>query len=88
MRGKHIKIELSANARGKLEKMTKTGKHSVRLVNRAKIILELDEADGRKPLTQAQIAEKIGVSRQTVNDAKRAFLGAKNIEDFLKRKKR
>ena len=88
MRGKHIKIELSASTRNELEKFTKTGKHSVRLVNRAKIILELDETDGRKPLKQAQIAEKIGVARQTVNDAKRAFITADNIPTFLQRKKR
>ena len=88
MRGKHIKIELGAITRRELEKFTKTGKHSVRLVNRAKIILELDEADGRKPLTQEQIAEKIGVSRQTVNGAKQAFMAADNISVFLQRKKR
>jgi len=88
MRGKHIKIELSAITRKELEKFTKTGKHSVRLVNRARIILELDEADERKPLTQEQIAEKIGVSRQTVNEAKQAFMAADNISAFLQRKKR
>jgi hypothetical protein len=43
MRGKHVKIELSANARRELEKFAKTGTHSVKLVNRAKIILCLDE---------------------------------------------
>jgi predicted XRE-type DNA-binding protein len=58
------------------------------LVNRANIILELDEADGRKPLTQEQIAEKIGVSRQTVNDTKRSFIAADSISVFLQRKKR
>jgi len=88
MRGKHVKIELSAIIRNELEKFTKTGKHSVRLVNRAKIILELDEANGRKPLTQEQIAEKIGVSRQTVNGAKQAFIAADNVPAFLQRKKR
>jgi predicted XRE-type DNA-binding protein len=88
MRGKHVRIELSGTARSELEKFTKTGKRSVRLVNRAKIILELDEADGRKPLTQAQIAEKLGVTRQTVNDAKQAFITADSIFDFLRRKKR
>ena len=88
MRGKHIKIELSAVTRNELEKFTKTGKRSIRLVNRAKIILELDEADGRKPLTQEQIAEKIGVTRQTVNDAKQAFIAADSISAFLQRKKR
>lgn len=88
MRGKHIKIELSVIARSELEKFAKTGKHSVKLVNRAKIILELDEADGRKPLTQTKIAEKIGVSRQTVNDTKQSFIATESICEFLKRKKR
>jgi len=88
MRGKHIKIELDETARTELEKYTKTGKRSVKIVNRAKIILELDEADGRKPLRQAAIAEKIGVSRQAVNDAKQAFLAAAGITVFLQRKKR
>ena len=88
MRGKHIKIALNQIARSELEKYTKTGSHSVKLVNRAKIILELDEADGRKPLTQKQIAEKVGVSRQTVNDAKNAFIAAESICEFLQRKKR
>jgi predicted XRE-type DNA-binding protein len=81
-------IELSAIARSELEKFAKTGKHSVKLVTRAKIILELDEADGRKPLTQAQITEKLGVSRQTVNDAKKAFIGTESVSEFLQRKKR
>ena len=88
MRGKHIKIELSAITRSELEKFTKTGKYNVRLVNRAKIILELDEAGGRKPLTQEQIAEKVGVSRQTVNEAKQAFIAVDSISAFLQRKKR
>jgi predicted XRE-type DNA-binding protein len=88
MRGNHIKIELNPNMRKELEKFMKTGKHSVRLVNRAKIILELDEADGRKPLTQVQIAEKVGVTRQTVNDAKQAFITTENVTVFLQRKKR
>ena len=88
MRGNHKKIELNASIRNELEKFTKTGKHSVRLVNRAKIILELDESNGRKPLKQAQIAEKVGVARKTVNDAKQAFITADSISAFLKRKKR
>ena len=88
MRGKHIKIELSASERNELEKFAKTGKRSVKLVNRAKVILELDEANGRIPMTQAKIAEKIGITRQAVNDAKRAFLELESASEFLKRKKR
>jgi hypothetical protein len=88
MRGKHVKIELNTNTRSELEKFAKTGKHSVKLVNRVKIILELDEAGGRKPLTQVQVAEKIGVTRQTVNNGKQAFIAAESISAFLQRKKR
>jgi hypothetical protein len=88
MRGKHVKIELGGIARSELEKFTKTGKRSVMLVRRAGIILELDEAGGRKPLTQAAIAEKTGVTRQAVNDAKQAYLAADSVTAFLQRKKR
>jgi hypothetical protein len=88
MRGKHMKVELSEEARNELGQFTRTGKHSVRSVNRAKIILELDEASGRRPLTQAVIAEKIGVTRKAVNDAKKAFLAAESVAVFLQRKKR
>jgi hypothetical protein len=88
MRGKHVKIELNAVTRGELKKFTAAGKHSARLVNRAKIILELDEAGGRKPLAQGQIAEKTGVARQTVNDAKQAFTEAGSVCAFLQREKR
>jgi predicted XRE-type DNA-binding protein len=88
MRGKHVKIELGEEDRIELEKFAKTGKRSVKLVNRAKIILELDESDARKPLTQAVIAEKVGVTRQAVNDAKKSFLTADSVSVFLQRKKR
>ena len=88
MRGKHVKIELNESERDELEKFTKSGKRSVKLVNRAKVILELDEADGRKPLTQVQIAEKVGITRQAVNDAKKAFIESESISLFLQRKKR
>ena len=88
MRRKHIKIELDEISRSELNKFAKTGKRSVKLVNRAKIILELDEADGRKPLAQEVIAAKVGVTRQAVNDAKKAFLASNSVTAFLQRKKR
>jgi hypothetical protein len=71
-----------------LENFSKKGARSVKLVNRAKIILALDESDGRKPLKQADIAERIGVSRQAVNNARIAFQGAESVAAFLQRKKR
>jgi predicted XRE-type DNA-binding protein len=88
MRGRHVKIELSETERSEFYKFIKTGKRSVKLVNRARVILELDEANGRKLLTQAQIAEKVGLTRQAVNDAKKAYIAADSVLEFLKRKKR
>jgi len=85
---KRIKIQLSATERKTLERFIKTGTHNVRLVNRAKIILGLDEAGGRKRETQVLIADRVGVSRQTVNDAKNYFLAVGSMEKFLRRKKR
>jgi hypothetical protein len=81
-------ISLSQEERNELEQFTKKGVHSVRLVKRAKIILALDTSDGRKPEKQEKLAERIGISRQAVNDAKRDYLSADSVSAFLRRKKR
>lgn len=81
-------IILTAEQRRELEKFVKTGVHNVRLVNRAKIILALDTSDGRKAMKQEEIAQHVGVSRQTVTVAQRAFLKADDLSEFLQRKKR
>ena len=81
-------IVLTAKKRVELEQFSSRGIHSVRLVNRAKIILALDTSEGRKPETQQEIAGRVGVSRQTVNDAKLDFLAADSVSEFLQRKKR
>jgi hypothetical protein len=81
-------IELSPEERAELKQFSKKGVHSVRLVNRAKIILALDTSEGRKADTQETIAKRVGVCRQTVNGTKQAFLAAGNTAEFLQRKKR
>jgi len=85
---KRIGIHLSETERKTLDQFIKKGIHSVRLVNRAKIILGLDESEGRKRETQMLIADRVGVSRQTINDAKKDFLAVGSVEKFLRRKKR
>jgi len=82
------KIVLTGKERKELERFCRTGVHSVRLVNRAKIILALDTSPGRTAEKQETVACRIGVSRQAVNDAKRDFLSAATISVFLQRKKR
>ena len=81
-------IVLTVKERKELERFSTTGVHSVRLVNRAKIILALDTSKGRTAEKQAAIAVRVGVSRRAVNDVKRDFLAATDAGAFLQRKKR
>jgi transposase len=81
-------IVLTLEERAELKRFCKAGVHSVRLVNRARIILALDTAGGRKAERQEDIAEHVGVSRQTVNDVRNDFLTLQDVSLFLQRKKR
>jgi hypothetical protein len=85
---KKNQIALTVGERKALEKFSATGVHSVRLVKRAKIILALDTADGRKASKQEEIAQRLELSRQAINNVKRDFLEAENVPMFLQRKKR
>jgi phytoene/squalene synthetase len=58
------------------------------LVNRAKIILLLDISESRKTVKQDEIALRLDISHQAVNDARKDFQAAENISSFLQRKKR
>ena len=82
------KVTLTAEERKELERFSTTGVHSVRLVNRAKIILSLDTSGGKNPEKQHHIAQHLGVSRQTVHVARDAFLASESVSAFLQRKKR
>ena len=81
-------IVLSPQERKELEQFSSKGVRSVRLVNRAKIILALDTSEGRKAQTQETIVERVGICRKTVNDVKNSFLAAESVTAFLQRKKR
>jgi hypothetical protein len=80
-------INLTVKERADLERYCSTGVHSVRLVDRAKIILALDTSNGRTADNQERIAERQGVCRQTVNNVKSDFLALGDIPLFLQRKK-
>ena len=84
--GKRVKIELTPTQRKELAEFLKGGEHSVHLVRRAQIIMALDTSEGRTASRQEDIARIIGVSRQTVNDAKRDYMAAADVGSFLRRK--
>jgi hypothetical protein len=85
---KKKRIELKVKERAELEKFCSKGVRNVKLVNRAKIILGLDQSGVRIPEKQEELAKRIGVSRQTIISARDTFLSLKNVPLFLQRKKR
>jgi len=81
-------IVLTVKDRAELEKFSSTGKHDVRLVTRAKIMLALDTSGNRMAEKHEAIAERLGISRVTVNNTRRDFIAAKSLTVFLQRKQR
>ena len=81
-------IILTVEEQAELKRFIKTGVHSVRLVNRARIILALDMSGGKKAQKQEDIAEHFSVSRQTVNNVMNDFLELHDVSLFLQRKRR
>lgn len=81
-------IILTSEKRKELERYTSTGKRSVKLLKRAKIILALDTSTGTKPEKEEEIAKRIEVSRQTIQNVKKDFFATADISTFLQRKKR
>jgi hypothetical protein len=81
-------IRLTTEQRDELHHFATTGVRSVRLANRARIILALDTSEDRKPESLAKIAGRLDVSRQTLDTARADFLAAPNVAAFLQRKKR
>ena len=81
-------IKLSKEQRTQLEKFTKTGVHSARLITRAIVILALDRSTKKDHLRINRICEQINVSRRAVYNIRDAFLEAESVDVFLTRKKR
>ena len=81
-------IKLTTKQRQEFEKYSKTGLRSVKLVTRAKVILLLDTSEDRKPVKQEEIATRLGISRQSVNNIRKEYQEAENVCSFLQRKKR
>jgi len=85
---KKNQLQLSREQRAELERFSKTGTHSTRLITRAKIILLLDTSENRPDLKLEEIAHRLGVSFQTIQNVRRDYLHARDRSSFLTRKKR
>ena len=87
-RPKAVKVELSEEDRAWLEQVTRSGVRPARMIMRARVLLALDETEGRAP-DRAVVAERLGVSETTVfNVAKRFVEVEGDVEVAVSRKKR
>ena len=85
---KKNEINLSVEQRKELEKFSKTGVRSARLIKRAQIILLLDISKNGKAVKFNEIAQRLNVSLTTITKVKTAFIEAESVSAFLQRKKR
>ena len=85
---KKNEIKLSKEERKELEKFSKTGVHSAKLIKRAEIILLLDTSENRTAVKFREISGQLGISETTVTNVKNDFIASKNVKAFLQRKKR
>src|SRR6266508_6086025 len=67
-------VRLSAGEREWLTRVVRTGAHPAQEVRRSRILLELDENHGR-PASRRQIAERVGVSVETIRNVVTAYAG-------------
>jgi len=85
---KNNEIKLIAEQRKELEKFSKTGVHSAKLIKRAEIILLLDTSESGEAVTFEEISTRLGISVTTITKVKKDFFAAEDIKAFLQRKKR
>jgi len=69
MPAKIYRVDLTDDERSELEGMLKKGKHSVRKIKRAQVLLKADES-----WKDREIIESLGVSRSMVERARRRFV--------------
>lgn len=65
-------VRLSLQDRQWLERLTTTGVHSASMIRRARVLLELDTADGEVG-TREEVAARTGASRETVRLISKRF---------------
>ena len=86
-RPKTVKVFLSDVDRAWLEKVVRSGSHPVRMVTRARVLLELDETDRRAP-DRAEVARLCATSVTTVLNVARLFVDTADPMTTVTRKKR
>ncbi len=77
------RVTLTAMERKILADIIKSGKHSHRKLNRAKILLHADEGSEGPAMKDEEIAHKLDVSISTINRVRKLFLSKITLEEVL-----
>lgn len=77
------RVTLTKDERAKLESVIKEGKQTLRKFNRAKILLLADEGPDGPAISDEEIADKLDISKSTVENVRRLLLTKGRIEDVL-----
>lgn len=87
-RPKEFTVRLKASDRAKLIRLVSSGRHPARMMNRARVLLALDESQG--PASDRRVvAERLGTSESTVYLVAKAYtVHAGRVEEVIARKKR
>jgi hypothetical protein len=82
-------VVLRADEREWLTRVVRTGAHPAQEVRRSRILLELDEAGGRRVAGRREIAERVGVDPQTITNVARVYAERDgDVGATIRRKKR
>lgn len=81
-------VTLSADERVWLTRVVRTGAHPAQEVRRSRILLELDE-NHRRPAPRREIAQRVGVSVETITNVVKAYAGhGGDVGATIRRKRR
>ncbi len=77
------RVNLTKDERASLESIIKEGKQTIRKFNRAKILLLADEGPHGPAMSDESIADKLEVSKSTVQRVRKLLITKGRIEDVL-----
>jgi hypothetical protein len=88
MRGKNYRVHLTDDEKKRLEDIVNKGVHPVRQVRRARVLLMLNEGEGRgdRAPEQREVAERCGCTMRVVYTVSKQYV-KEGIERVLNRKK-
>ena len=81
------KVELKSESKKEIERLLRSKKVSIEVKKRCQILKDIDESDGRNPLSVKRVTVKRGVCENTVINVRRDF-AENGFEAAITRKKR